>query len=38
MISLVMSLEEEFGLEMSDEDFARLGCIADAIEYVRTHT
>lgn len=38
MIALVMALEEEFGMEVADEDFAGLRTVADAIEYVRTHT
>jgi acyl carrier protein len=38
MIELVMALEKEFGMEVSDEDFEGLVIVADAVEFVRTHT
>ena len=37
-VELVMALEEEFGIEISDEDAEKLTTVKDAIEYIESHT
>ena len=37
VVELVMALEEEFGLEISDEDAERLVTVQQAIEYIQSH-
>ena len=37
VVELVMALEEEFGLEISDEDAEKLGTVKQAIEYIDSH-
>ena len=37
VVELVMALEEEFGLEISDEDAEKLGTVTQAIEYIDSH-
>jgi acyl carrier protein len=34
VVELVMALEEEFGLEISDEDAEKLASVKDAVEYI----
>ncbi len=34
-VELVMALEEEFGIEISDEDAEKITTIQDAIDYIR---
>ena len=36
-VELVMALEEEFGLEISDEDAEKLTTVKQAIEYIGSH-
>ncbi|HTO52050.1 MAG TPA: acyl carrier protein [Myxococcota bacterium] len=38
IVELVMAIEEEFGLEIPDEDAERMQNIADAINYVEERT
>ncbi len=38
VVELVMALEEEFGLEISDEDAEKLRTVQQAIEYIETNT
>ena len=38
VVELVMALEEEFELEISDEDAERLVTVQKAIEYIQTNT
>ena len=38
VVELVMAIEEEFGLEIPDEDAERMQSIADAINYVEERT
>jgi acyl carrier protein len=38
IVELVMAIEEEFGLEIPDEDAERMQNIADAINYVENAT
>jgi acyl carrier protein len=37
VVELVMALEEEFGLEISDEDAEKLSTVRQAIEYIQSH-
>jgi len=34
LVELIMSLEEEFGAEISDEDAERIRTVQDAVDYV----
>ena len=36
-VELVMALEEEFGLEISDEDAEKLTTVAQATQYIQSH-
>ena len=38
LVELIMSLEEEFNLEISDEDAEKIHTVGDALEYVQEHT
>ena len=38
LVELIMSLEEEFGMEISDEDAEKIKTVGDAQEYVEEHT
>lgn len=38
VVELIMSLEEEFGIEISEEDAERIRTVGDAAEYIREHT
>jgi len=33
-VELVMALEEEFGIEIPDEDAEKMSCVGDAVRYV----
>ncbi len=37
LVELIMSLEEEFGTEISDEDAERIRTVQDAVEYIDEH-
>jgi acyl carrier protein len=37
VVELVMALEEEFGLEISDEDAEKLTTVEQAIGYIKSH-
>ena len=37
VVELVMALEEEFGLEISDEDAEKIGNVQQAIDYIEAH-
>ena len=37
VVELVMALEEEFGLEISDEDAEKLSTVEQAIAYIKEH-
>ena len=37
VVELVMALEEEFGLEISDEDAEKLSSVQHAISYITEH-
>jgi acyl carrier protein len=36
-VELVMALEEEFEIEIPDEDAEKMATVRDAVEYLRTH-
>jgi acyl carrier protein len=36
-VELVMALEEEFGIEIPDEDAEKIGKVSQAIEYIEKH-
>lgn len=36
-VELVMALEEEFGIEISDEDAEKIQTVGDAIKYIESH-
>lgn len=37
-VELVMALEEEFNIEISDEDAEKISTVKDAVEYIESHT
>ncbi len=37
IVELIMSLEEEFKLEISDEDAEKMRTVGDAADYISTH-
>jgi len=37
VVELVMALEEEFGLEISDEDAEKLATVQQAVDYIQSH-
>ncbi|MBM4349686.1 MAG: acyl carrier protein [Deltaproteobacteria bacterium] len=37
LVELVMALEEEYNMEISDEDAEKIVTVGDAIEYIRAH-
>jgi len=36
-VQLVMALEEEFGIEIPDEDAEKIATVQDAVAYIRDH-
>ena len=36
-VELVMALEEEFGMEIPDEDAEKISSVSDAIGYIKEH-
>ena len=36
-VELVMAFEEEFGIEIPDEDAEKLQSVGDAIDYIKQH-
>ena len=38
LVEMIMSLEEEFKLEISDEDADKIHTVGDAIDYIQEHT
>ena len=36
-VELIMSLEEEFGVKISDEDAAKIQTVQDAMDYLQEH-
>jgi len=37
LVELVMALEEEYNIEISDEDAEKILSVGDAIEYIQKH-
>lgn len=37
IVELVMAFEEEFGIEIPDEDSEKIGTVADAVSYIEEH-
>ncbi|MGH2402644.1 MAG: acyl carrier protein [Candidatus Limnocylindria bacterium] len=37
LVELIMSLEEEFGMEISDEDAERIQKVQDAVDFIEEH-
>ena len=37
-VELVMALEEEFGIEIPDEEAEKIGTVGSAIEYIEQHS
>lgn len=37
-VELVMALEEEFSIEIPDEDADKIGTVGDAIQYITEHS
>ncbi len=37
VVELVMALEEEFGIEISDEDAEKLASVQHAVNYIESH-
>jgi acyl carrier protein len=37
-VELVMALEEEFNIEISDEEAEKITTVKDAVEYIERHT
>lgn len=38
IVELIMALEEEFEIEVPDEDAEKLMTVTDAIEYIKSHS
>lgn len=38
IVELIMALEEEFDLEIPDEDAEKIAVVNDAIEYIKAHS
>ncbi len=38
IVELIMALEEEFDLEIPDEDAEKITTVGDAVEYIREHS
>lgn len=37
IVELIMSMEEEFGLEIPDEEAEKIRTVQDAIDYIKEH-
>ena len=37
LVELIMSMEEDFDIEISDEDSEKMNTVQDAIDYLRSH-
>ncbi|WP_298814450.1 acyl carrier protein [Chloroflexus sp.] len=37
LVELIMSIEEEFGVEIPDEEAEKIQTVADALKYLETH-
>jgi acyl carrier protein len=37
VVELVLALEQEFGIEIPDEDTEQIRTVKDAVDYIKTH-
>ncbi len=37
IVELIMALEEEFGVEIPDEDAEKIATVGDAVKYIQEH-
>ena len=37
VVELVLRLEEEFSIEIPDEDTEQIKCVKDAVDYIKSH-
>jgi len=37
LVELIMELEDQFGIKISDEDAQRIGTVGQAVDYVSSH-
>lgn len=38
IVELIMALEEEFDIEIPDEDAEKISIVGDIVEYIRSHS
>ena len=38
LVELIMELEDQFGLKISDEDAQKIATVGEAVDYVSTHS
>lgn len=38
IVELIMALEEEFNLEISDEDAEKISTVGDVVDYIKKHS
>jgi acyl carrier protein len=38
LVELIMSFEDKFGIEISDEDAEKIISVKDALDYINSHT
>ena len=38
LVELIMELEDQFGLKISDEDAQKIATVGEAVDYVTTHS
>lgn len=38
LVELIMSLEDKFGIEISDEEAEKILTVKDALDYINSHT
>ena len=38
LVELIMSLEDKFGIEISDEEAEKIISVKDALDYINSHT
>jgi len=38
IVELIMALEEEYELEIPDEDVEKMATVGDVVEYIKAHT